>query len=181
MKKAIAIMCILCMGLVLFVSGCTEEDNTGTNNNNGGTTGNTVTMTAKEVNDDMAMDSDWSTYVKFLYNSLEDGDTLIIHDTIDEISYSSDTDRTTVTFDTSEGGDMSSSLNYPFEGDITSSYQTGDEVKITGTIKYIEETYEQGGASMDYELELFEEMWTNIDDYVANQGGALPSSSITKV
>ena len=37
-------------------------------------------MTAKEVNADMTMDTDWSTYIKILY--------------------SSETDRTTVTFDT---------------------------------------------------------------------------------
>ncbi len=34
MRKVIAIICILCMGLVLFISGCTEQDNSGTNNNN---------------------------------------------------------------------------------------------------------------------------------------------------
>ena len=182
MKKTIAIICVLCIGLVLFVSGCTEQDNSG-NNNNGGTTttGNTYTMTAKEVINDMTMDSDWSTYVKILYTTLEDGDTLIIHDTINEISYNSGTDRTTVTFDASEGGGTSSSLNYPFEGDITGSYQVGDEVKITVTIKHVQETYEQGGSSMDYEIEIFEETWTNMEDYVATQGGALPSTCITKV
>jgi len=181
MKKAIAIICIICIGLVLFVSGCTEQDNSGTNNNGGTTTGNTYTMTAKEVNADMTMDSDWSTYIKILYTTLEDGDTLIIQDTIDEISYDATTDRTTITFDTSEGGDMTSSLNYPFEGDLTATYTAGDTVKITATIKHVQETYEQGGNSMDYELEIFAETWTNMDDYVATQGGALPSTSITKV
>jgi len=179
MKKAIAIISIICIGLVLFVSGCTEQDNSGTNG--GTTTGNTYTMTAKEVNADMTMDSDWSTYIKILYTTLEDGDTLIIQDTIDEIPYDATTDRTTITFDTSEGGDMSSSLNYPFEGDITATYAAGDTVKITATIKHVQETYEQGGSSMDYEIEIFEETWTNMEDYVATQGGALPSTCITKV
>ena len=138
-------------------------------------------MTAKEVNADMTMDSDWSTYIKILYTTLEDGDTLIIHDTIDEISYDETLDRTTVSFDTSEGGDMSSSLNYPFEGDITTTYAVGDEVKITATIKHVQGTYEQTGSSMEYELEVFEEPWTNIDDFMTNQGGALPSTNIDKV
>jgi len=178
MKKQIFGICIVVLMLVALVSGCTENKTT---DNGGGATGNTYTMTAKEVQNDMTMDSDWSTYVKILFNSLEDGDTLIIHDTIDDISHSSDTDRTTITFNTSEGGDMTSSLNYPFEGDITGSYQIGDEVKITATIKHVEATYEQDGSSMDYELEIFEEMWTNMDEYIATQGGALPTTSIEKI
>lgn len=178
MKKKILGICIFVLMLVALISGCTENKTT---DNGGGTTGNTYTMTAKEVQNDMTMDSDWSTYIKILYTTLEDGDTLIIHDTIDDISYSSDTDRTTVTFDTSEGEGVTSSLNYPFEGDITGSYQIGDEVKITATIKHVEETYEQGGSSMDYELEIFEETWTNMDEYIATQGGALSTTSIEKI
>jgi hypothetical protein len=179
MKKIFAIVCMLCLGPVLFISGCTEQDNSGANG--GTTTGNTYTMTAKEVFADMNTDTDWSTYIKMLYTTLEDGDILIIHDTIDNISYSLETDRTMVIFDASEEGDMSSSLVYPFEGNLTDSYQVEDEVKITATIKYVHETYEQGGSSMDYELEIFEELWTTIDEYIASQGGALPLTTITKV
>ena len=112
MKKTIALVGIVVMMLVLLISGCTED-------NNGGTTGQTYTWTAKEMQDDVSIDSDWETYIKILYTSLGDGDTLIIQDTISEVTYDSLTDRTTITFDTSEGGDMTSSVNLPFEGNLT--------------------------------------------------------------
>jgi hypothetical protein len=137
-------------------------------------------MNAKEVEADLITESDYSTYMIFLFATLEDGDTLIIHDTIDDISYNSETDITKVTFDTSEEGDLSSTLNYPFEGDITGSYQVGDEVKITVTIKYVKETYELLGNPWDFEIELFEENWTNMEDYIYSYSG-LPLSSIKKV
>ena len=174
MKKAIALVSILCLVMVLFISGCTEQSNTETN------TGKTVTMTAEEVFNDMKMDSDWSTYIKILYNSLDDGDTLIIHDTIDNISYNPETNRTTITFNVSQDENMSNSLNFPFEWNLTGFYHVGDEVKITGTIKHVKFTYEQNGNSMDYELEIFKEMWTTPDEYMTSQGGALPPTSITK-
>jgi len=178
MKKEIFMVSMFCLILVLFTCGCTQQENGGTNS--GTTTGKTYTMTAKEVEIDMITESDYSTYMIFLYATLEDGDTLIIHDTIDNISYVSETDITKVTFDTSEDGDMSSSLNYPFEGDITSSYQVGDEVKITVTIKYVHETYEFLGSPWDFEIELFEENWTNMHDFINNYSG-LPLTSIIKV
>ncbi|GEM_PF-4754056 len=182
MKRIIAILCIVCFGLALFISGCTQQDKNGTNNNNGGsTTGKTITMTAKEVESDMNFTSDWQTYMKFLYNSLEDGDTLIIHDTIDNISFDPEMNRTKVTFDTSEEGDMSSSMNYPFQGDLTGTYLIGDTVKITDKIKHVEFTDDSTGATISYELEIFEKMWTNKEEYVASEGGALPATCITKI
>ena len=175
MKKTITIFAILCIGLVIFLSGCNEQENGGT------TTGNTVTMTAEELNDDMNIETDWTTYMKILYDSLENGDTLIIEDTIDNISYEPIIDRTVIIFDISEGEGMTSSLNYPFEGDISDIYQIGDQVKITATIKHVEFTFEEDGASMDYELEIFDEMWTTQEEYIASGGGTLPSSCITKL
>lgn len=182
MKKTIAILCAVCFGLALFVSGCTQKDNSGTNNNNDETTtGNTYTMTAKEVESDMNFTSDWSTYVRILYNSLEEGDTLIIHDTIDNISYDPDKNRTTITFDTSEGGDMTSSLNYPFEGDLTDTYSVGDTVEINDKIEHVEFTDNSSGTTIIYEVETFEKLWTSKEEYIASEGGALPATCITKV
>ena len=177
--KKILIFCVIFVGLVLFFSGCTEQDNSGTN---GGTdTGKTVTMTAVEANNDMNFESDWQTYVKIFYNSVNDGDTLIIHDTIDDILYDPDMDRTKISFDTSEEENTSSSLNYPFQGDLTNTYSIGDTVKITDKIKYVKFTDDSTGTTITYEIELFEKTWTNKEEYIASEGGALPATCITKV
>lgn len=181
MKKKILGICIIVLMLVALVSGCTENKTTDDGDNGGGTTGNTYTWTAEEFEDDLTFDTDWETYFKMVFGTLADGDTLILQDTISEISYDSLTDRTTITFDTSEGGDISSSINNNFEGDITDTYQVGDEVKITVTIKHVEFTDDSTGTSMDYELEIFEEQWTTQEEYVTSGGGALPSSTIEKI
>ena len=178
MKKGILVVGIVCLMLVLLVCGCTQQEESGTG---GGTTGNTVTMTAKEHYDDMSMDTDWSTYITILYDSLEDGDTLIIQDSVTNISYDSNTDATTVTFEWTEG-EMTGSLNPVFEGDITGSYQTGDEVKITVTIKHVTFSHE----GMSYDMELYEEQWESQDYFISNAGSALgglkplPQSCIAK-
>lgn len=175
MKKGILIVSIICLTLVLFISGCTEQDNSET-------TGNTVTMTAKEHSDDMSMDSDWSTYITIAYDSLEDGDTLIIQDTISSISYDSDTDATIVTFEWTDG-DATGSLNPVFEGDITGTYQTGNEVKITVTIKQV--TFSNQG--MSYDIGLYEEQWESQDYFISNAASAfgglkpLPQSCISAI
>ena len=93
MKKKILGICIVVLMLVALVSGCTE------NNDNGGTTeAKTYTWTAKQLLDDMATDEDWSDGIEILYTTLNDGDTVIITDTISEVTYDSVTDRTTITF-----------------------------------------------------------------------------------
>ena len=178
MKKGILIIVTICLMLVLFISGCTEQDNSGTDNNNGGTTGNTYTMTARELNEDMTMSL--GDPVTIAYDSLEDGDTVIIHDTIASVYYNSETDRTTVTFSWTDE-EMTTALNLPFEGDISASYQSGDEVKITVTIKHVTFSYTFEEVTLNYDIEIFEEQWTTKEEYIDSQGGALPATSIEKV
>lgn len=178
MKKTILGIGIVLLMLVMLISGCTDSDE---ESDNGGTTGNTYTMTAKEFNDDMTMDTDGTTYVTHGYTSLEGGDTLIIQDTITEILYDSVTDSTTVTFEWIEG-EVPSSLNLPFEGNITGSYQVGAEVKVTVKIKHVTFTLEVGEMSIDYDIEIFEEQWITQEDYLTSGGrNALPSTSIEKI
>lgn len=158
------------MGLMLFFSGCTEEDDGVTNeNNDGSTTGNTITMTAKELQNDMNLDSDWTTYFKMLYDSLKEGDTLILQDTISQIFFNSDENVTKISFNiTSEDEAGYTLINYYFEGNITDSYQIDDEVKITVTIKHVEFTYESATGTMNYELELFDEQWESEEYFTTN-------------
>ena len=182
MKKTILGIGIIILMLVIFVSGCTDSDDSkDEESDNGGTTGNTYTMTAKEFNDDMIMDKDWNTYETMDYISLEGGDTLIIQDTIAEILYNPVTDSTTVTFEWIEG-EVTASLNLQFEGNITGSYQVGYEVKVTVKIKHVTFTFEVGEMLIDYDIEIFEEQWTTQEDYVYSGGRSpLPSTSIEKI
>ena len=83
------------------------------------------------------------------FDSVNDGDTLIIQDTISNISYDSNT--TTVTFEWAEGN-TTGSLVLSFEGDITDSYQAGDGVKITLKIKRVKFTYEIQEAAIYYDM-----------------------------
>jgi len=170
MKKTSIVLCIICLGLVLLLSGCTEDSDSETNESNGGsTTGNIITMTAKELQYDMSLDTDGATYFKMLYNSLKEGDILVLQDSISQISYNSDEGVTKISFNiTTEGEAGYTLVNYYFEGDITESYQIDDEVKITETIKHVEFTYESAIGSMNYELELFDGQWESEEYFVNN-------------
>jgi len=179
MKKKILGICIVVLMLVALVSGCTENNS----NNNGGTdtTPQTYTWTAKQFIDDMPMDLDWSDGLQLLHTTLKDGDTVIIQDTITEVSYDSVTDRTTITFEWTIGDGGPSAFSPVFEGNLTDTYSVGDNVEITATMKYVTFTDDSTGTSMTYELEIFEKTWTNKEEYIASQGGALPATSIEKV
>ena len=97
MKKGIVVLSIIVLGLVIFLSGCTE-DNSGDNNS---AEAKTVTMTAEEMTNDMSMDM--TNGVTIGYESLDEGDTLVIQDTIDSIEYDSTADMTTIEFKYNEG------------------------------------------------------------------------------
>jgi len=178
MKKAILALGMICFMLVVFISGCTQQNNKG---NEGSTTGKTLTMTAKELNDDMSVNSDWSTYFTIAYNSLEDGDTLILQDKITNISYDSVTNSTMVKFEWTNGS-ISFSIKLAFEGNITGSYIVGDNVTITQKIKHVTFTYQ----NLAYDIELFEDQWESQDYFSFNAGSALgglkplPQSCIAK-
>lgn len=171
----IAVLLITVVGL----SGCTEQEENGTEGN-GGTT--TVTMTAKEFHDDM-ISGPSETGFSVLYNSLKDGDTLIIQDSISEINYDSNTNATTVTFKWSE---PTTSRHFQFDGDITQDYLVGGGVSITVHIKHITISIDY----FEYDLEIFEEQWISEDYFSENvpnffliiQGfKPLPQSCISKV
>jgi len=174
MKKGVFVLSIIILMLLLFTCGCTQQDDS----ENGG---KTVTMTARELQNDVSSDTDWSTYYTMLYTSLDDGDSLIIQDTVSNISYNLDTDTTTLTFEWIEDGENNSLALY-FEGDITITYQPGDKVKISVKIEYVKFSYED----FNFELEIYEEQWVSKEYFKSNMdsGGEgikpLPQSSIEK-
>lgn len=185
MKKEIILVYIICLISAVFICGCTQQNDGGTGGNGGATT---VTMTAKEFNDDMISVSS-ETGFSMLYNSLKDGDTLIIQDSISEINYDSNTDETTVTFKWSEPegeGTLTTSRHFQFDGNITQNYLVGDGVSITVHIKHITISID----NFEYNLEVFEEQWISEDYFSENvpnfflisQGfKPLPQSCIIKV
>lgn len=144
----------------------TQENNE--ENNSGGMTGTTVTMTAQEYYDDMTLDTDRTTFMTMSFALLEDGDTLIIQDTINETTYDADNDATMVKF-TWINGSFHGSLSIPFEANITSTYQAGDDVQITTTITHVTFTHQE----INYDLEIFEEQWESADYYINNVGSTL--------
>ena len=91
--------------------------------------------TATELYYDMGMPFS-SDGIVIDFKSLEEGDLVIIHDTIDDIQFRDweDTAYTEVSFEVDEWA----SLSYNFEGDITSTFQIGDKVAITFHIKHLE-------------------------------------------
>jgi len=177
MKRAIAILCIVCLGLVLFISGCTQQNNKG---NEGSTTGKTLTMTAKELFNDTDLNISVNGFT-MNFKSLEDGDTLILQDAITNISYNSTTNTTTVEFEWTNGI-ATNTLKPVFEGNITDSYKVGDQVKITEKIKKVTFTYQTAA----FDMELFADQWESQDYFISNAGSSLgglkplPQSSIVK-
>lgn len=172
MKKEKLVVVLIC-GVILFACGCIQQ--------NDDNTGNTVIINAKEHSDDKYTDTDWITYISIYYISLEDGDSLIIRDIISNIYYDSETDTTAVKFNWTDNG-VNSSFAIVFAGDLSGTFQSGDEVNISVKIKHVTFSY----GDMNYDLEIYEEQWENQEYFVSNVGSALgglkplPQKSITK-
>ena len=119
------------------------------------------------------------------YNSLNDGDSIIIKDTImTNPQYDQNLDITTLEFDYFIGylG------KHVFQGDLTSLYAMGDQVQISVTIKRVTFTLEPPDVIMEltYDLEIFEKQWESVEDFEANGVSpnglkSLPQSSIAKI
>jgi len=167
MKKAILLLGILCFIILIFICGCSEQ------NNNPGIT--RITMTAKELNNDMET-IQGPDNVTINYKSLNDGDTLIIQDAIFKINYDYVFNKTIILFVWDEGN-LSDSMIFEFEGNITGSYFNDDQVKITVKIKHVIFSYQ----NVSHDMELFEEQWVNEEYFNSNRYKPLPQSCITKI
>jgi len=173
MKKMI-ITIFMCISMVLFLAGCNDEstnDNLYDTNDDNVEDENIKTMTAEEFANDLAVVTDGNV-TTMGYGSLEDKDTVAIQDTIDNISYDSENDMTTIKF---------SSEAFYFEGDISNEYQIGDEVKITDNITHVTAKY----GSTTYDMEMLENYWEDEQYFTShlstNPYKPLPSNIIQKV
>jgi hypothetical protein len=152
MKKLIVSIITLIISLLIFFSGCL---NLGGNDDEKNPQ-NAVIMTAREHNEDITIKTHTNNSYSKLYNTLNDGDLLIIKDIIDIISYDNKMDATLVLFEWREDGN-SSFLEIIFDGDLTPICSLGDEVEISVTIKYVNFTYEE----LNYEMEIYNEQWVS--------------------
>jgi hypothetical protein len=148
MKKLIVTIITLFISLLIFFSGCL---NLGGNDDEK----NTIIMTAREHNEDI-IDTYTNNSFSKLYNSLNDGDLIIIKDIIDIIFYDQKMDVTLVSFEWIENG-TSNLLEIMFEGDLTPIFSLGDEVEISVTIKYVNFEHNE----LNYEMEIFNDQWVS--------------------
>ena len=184
MKHKHIVVGILVISAMIF-SGCTEQNNNGSNGNgNGTTTGNEFRMNAAQLLDDLDTQSDFATYLTLDYKSMEEGDTLVFTDKISEVQYINDVDATKIVFKINVTETQWKSTQFFFKGDITSSYKVGDTVRIIVTIKHVTLSDVQG---MDLDMEIYEQAWESEEYYrshlTTSLGGfyPMPIDTITKI
>ncbi len=160
MKKTILLICAVFLALVMLISGCNS--------------GKTFTITAKELNEDVKWVNNNTTF-SMLYTSYQDGDTLIIKDTISNVTYDQNFNATGISFIWSSG-----TRGVAFQGNITDKYKEGDEVEITVHLKHVTFFYND----INYDMEIFAEEWESQDYFIKNFNiypfKFLPTSCIEK-
>jgi hypothetical protein len=103
------------------------------------------------------------TIITKIYDSLSNGDCIIIRDNISIITYNEEEDKTTITFSWYEDPYTKPHEYYYFTGNITDIYQKDDEIEIRLTLlhKELETNNEK------YIIDVFEEQWVS-DEYFIN-------------
>jgi len=143
MKRAIIVSLLVCA--LVAAAGCLEDGDT-----------DATTMSVAEFSNDYNTAQDQANgTVTFWLGSVDEGDTLVIEDTIASITYDEQNQSTTVTF--------TSKSNQPFrfEGNITGEFSPGDNVSVTVHIINVtmEQSNPQTGQTITYYYETFEEGW----------------------
>lgn len=123
--------------------------------------GKVVTMTIFELVDDY--NESWNNSTRKItgvFNSLEDGDTLIIKDTLNSLVYNESGGYTLIDFETLPGSPFS------IEGDITDNFKQGDIIELT--LKVIKVIFRQQnpytGEIWTFEHETFKEEWDSANN-----------------
>jgi len=134
----------------------------------------TVTMTFEEFADDIT--SDYNNQTKtatYWFRSLNDGDTVIVHDTIHNISYSESEDYTHIEFNSRLGN------SFAIQGDITDDFSPGDTIEIKMHIISLTFTQRNTNTNEDWtiKMETMKEGW----DMENNEYIPIPRKYVTKV
>jgi len=133
-----------------------------------------IRMTFEEFANEFnqSMDNETKTIV-YWFESLDDGDTLIIRDTINNTIYSEPVQYSSVEFVSSPG------TSFPIEGNITGTFKKGETVEIELHIINTTFTmqYPSTGELWTFTVETFQEGWDNeTHDYIP-----IPPECIRKV
>ncbi len=168
MKTNILFFLVIVFLIVVFFVGCFEEKKDDTNDNNIEFTGDTYTWDIERFMQDYNVEGNitaWELYgtgIAVYFDTLEDGDTLIIEDEIpDDIEYYSDGGFTVIPFSISyDDGRVGTVHNVFIDGDITDEFSAGDDFVLTVHIKHINVTAQNfmgSGDSIRLDWELFYE------------------------
>lgn len=182
MNKKKLIISIVLIVLLVNLNGCmeiTEQDKEGTG---------TIILTAQQYVDCLETFFDNITNKLVInFTTLDDGDFVIVKDTVYDINYYETFNITSITFNVNEsknglfGGTLTAAV-FAFEGNITDEYSIGDVVKISFHIKHymFNDTMPLGAGDekIFYDLEVPEEGWDQ-DFFVSHLGVVLPQTCIT--
>jgi hypothetical protein len=179
MKKNLLVVFVTTLLFTIVFSGCIENSNS-----------KDQIWTASEAFQDM--DITFGKNSKNHYKSLDEGDTLTIQDTIDEIAYYSfpanwnETSYTGVSFDISDEVDFPLSemvsLPFYFNADITDRFKVNDTVQITFHIKRFQFTYYNVFAKENYTQDMhISQEGFNETYYKRTQRVLMPESCIKLV
>ena len=161
-KKAIisTILLFVIIALIFFMMQQFVDDSIISDDEINDNNSNFTLMSAKEYIADKN-ESEVGLNITRYFMSLDDGDNLVIEDTIDFISYRYDDNKTNVRFDVDMTGGYtgSSYVSFSFKGKLNESFNEGGLVRISVKIKHV--TYSLSGYNIDEEL--FEEQWP-LDD-----------------
>ena len=175
MKSNISIIILMSLLILAFIfnSGCVEDGKS-----------KTLIMTMKEFAvDDIEQDINYDSKLQtFYFKSLDEGDTVIIIDTIHNLTfvpYQEDVNMSNITELVCESvyeanPEQITQVIMPFEGDLTTKFKVGDKIKIT--LHIITDTYvtERHGTIWTFKLETTREGW----DSKKHEMHPLPQSAI---
>jgi hypothetical protein len=151
MKRAIVASLLVCMLAVVATAGCLED---------GGDTEADATMSMQELSNDYSQSTDQANMTMVLFfKSLDEGDTLLIKDIIENITYDEQNQSTSISFASTPQYAQGQIPQLRFEGDITDDFSPGDAVGVTTGIVNVTMTQQSQQGKITYHYETFEEGW----------------------
>jgi len=176
MKKNIFIILIVFSVTLSFLSGCTEEKKDDNDNNKDTFEGNIYTWSIQRFMEEHNIEGNitaWELYktgITISYDTLDDGDRLIIKDKIPEnISYSLEQEITLIPFTIYNFTErVQTTHSILIKGDITDEFTPGTDFTLTVHIKHINVTAENfmnSGESIKLDWKIFQEQLTKDEEF----------------
>ena len=154
---------ITCLFVVLVTCGCINNDTTPQ-----------IIMTFEEfVNDYNESVNNDSKIILYWFDSLDEGDSLLIKDMVNDVTYNQSLNYSRVEFASLLGN------SFPVQGDISTIYHKEDTIEIK--LHIINATFTDinpyTGEIWTFEIETFQEGW----DHSTNDYVPVPATSIRRV